>query len=61
MTQREPVIERLISKLLLCPIFVALQQCRQPFRRIPAVQSMAEVIRTSQVTEPDAAACRQLP
>jgi len=59
--QREAVGEGRFTKLFVGAGFVALQQGRQAFGRVPAVQHVAQVVRTAQVAEPDAALCGQLP
>src|SRR5439155_9267404 len=53
--RREPVGEGLALELLVRTVLVALQERRETLRRIPAVESVAQVLGTAQIAEPDAA------
>ena len=53
--QRETVVERGLRELLVRLCFVTLEQLCQTFRRVPAIEGMAQVICAAQIAEPDAA------
>lgn len=59
--QRQPVGEGLVLELFVGAAFIALQQSRETLRCIPAVEGVAQILRTAQVAKPDAAFGGELP
>jgi hypothetical protein len=60
-TQREPVGKGLALELCVRAVFVTLQESGEALWRIPAVEGVAQVVRTAQVAEPDTAPGGELP